>query len=158
MVSINYWNLVEIFTAISHFGFFCGLWEGPLLLEMECSYSSDNHKECIKSQALNINNISPTVLVPTRHTSIQPAHIHRDKQHSKKKQEILEKTNRLFSFSMTRTAYETTLIVTYVFVAAGKYLPSHCLATIVGYTYIYTEPLPSIDSGLYRHIDRMVIS
>jgi hypothetical protein len=61
-------------------------------------------------------------------------YIHREKRHSKKKQEILGRTNRLLSFDMTRTAYETTLNFTYVFVAAGEHLPNRCIATIGGYT------------------------
>jgi hypothetical protein len=60
-----------------------------------------------------------------------------------KEQAVLVRTNRLLRSDTTGTAWKTTpqtiLIFFHVFVAAGKFLPSSCLATTEAYTYRHTD-------------------
>jgi hypothetical protein len=59
------------------------------------------------------------------------------------KQKVLRKTDLLLSFDMTdrieEDAWNNSSIVARVFVAAVTFLPSYCLATKGGSTYIHTD-------------------
>lgn len=65
MVSINYWNLIKIISAVFENITYWSPSEGPLFVELECTHSSGTNLWWINSEVLNMNTVrSPIKVVP----------------------------------------------------------------------------------------------